>query len=232
MKKYPDISIVIATCNPTYLFERTIATIAECSLPPTLKRIIVAENGPISLGEESVMKFKDQLPIEHHFYPNAKKCGALNLALAELDEELIIYFDDDIRVHPETLMAYAHAASGRTRGAFYGGRCCVDCESEPEPWLMRYLPAAAKGWAPSNGFSELTSSGALGFNWAAFATDLRLIGGYDERCGPGTSANSDEMNVQTKLLEKGIKGYFVPDAVVWHFVPVCAGYLLVCRDLV
>ncbi|MBK1877948.1 glycosyltransferase [Pelagicoccus mobilis] len=219
MKNYPDIAIVIATCKPTGLLERTIKSLVQCVDPPTLRRIIIAENGPVSTAAELVDGYKAALPIEHHFYPNAKKCGALNRALAELDDELIVYFDDDVRIHPETLLAYAEAAKGATRGAFFGGRCKVDYEEEPEGWLGKYLPAAAKGWAPSKESSELVKPGALGFNWAAFAEDLREIGGYDERCGPGTLANADEMNVQQKLLENGVRGYYLPDAIAWHYVP-------------
>ncbi len=219
MSDNPKIAIVIATCNPTKLLERTLVSLAECVAPPNLRRVIVAENGPTPTARDLVDDFQEGLPIEYHFFPNARKCGALNRALAELDDEFIIYFDDDVRIHPETLTAYAEALDGRTGGIFFGGRCRVDRVDAPEDWLDSFLPAAAKGWAPASEFCELKKSGALGFNWAAFANDLRSVGGYDERCGPGTAANSDEINVQERLLESGVKGYFVPDAVVWHYVP-------------
>lgn len=215
----PNIAVVIATCNPSKLLERTLNSLSACVFPHNLERVLLAENGPVSTAEDLVARFQEQLPIEYHFFPNARKCGALNRALAELDDQFIIYFDDDVRIHPNTLMAYAEAIHGKSGGAFYGGCCRVDRDEEPEDWLEPFLPAAAKGWAPADRFCELKSSGALGFNWAAFAGDLRKAGGYDERCGPGTAANSDEINVQRKMLKKGVKFFYVPEAMVWHYVP-------------
>lgn len=211
--------IVIATCMPTDLLRRTLQTLADCRLPGTLSRVIVAENGPESVGEGIVDDFAGRLPVEHHYFQNAKKCGALNGALDLLDDEFIVYFDDDVRVHKGTLMAYAKAAEGMSGGSFFGGHCKVDYDERPAEWLMKFLPDAALGWAPSESVCELTESRALGFNWAAFANDLRAAGGYDERCGPGTSANSDETNVQETMLRNGVKAYFLPDAIVWHYVP-------------
>ncbi len=216
----PNIVVVIATCNPSSLLERTLESLSNCVLPKNLNRVIVAENGPTATAENRVKSFDSKLPIEYHFFPNAKKCGALNRVLGLLGNDFIVYFDDDVRIDPNALMAYANRVMGKVGGVYCGGRCRVDYESKPEDWLVPHLPAAAKGWAPSTELCELSKSGALGFNWGAFAEDIRAIGGYDERCGPGTKANSDEMNVQEKLLKNGIKGYFVPDAIVWHYVPI------------
>ncbi len=219
MKSVPDIAVVIATYAPNELLERTLNTLSECEIPECLTRVIVAENGPEEVGREITNKFVDRLPVEHHFFRNARKCGALNRSLDLLDDELIVYFDDDVRIGKGTLMAYSKAAEGMIGGAFFGGQCCVDYDESPEDWIVKFLPAAAVGWAPSDGFTEMKESGALGFNWAAFAGDLRAAGGYDERCGPGTAANSDEMNIQNEMLRKGVKAYYLPDAIVWHYVP-------------
>lgn len=215
----PDIAVVIATYAPDDLLERTLITLSECETPENLKRVIIAENGPEEVGRAITEKFIGRLPVEHHFFPNAKKCGALNRSLDLLGDELIVYFDDDVRIEKGTLNAYAKAAEGKSRGAFYGGQCRVDYDEPPEDWIIKFLPAAAVGWAPSDEMMELEESGALGFNWAAFASDLRAAGGYDERCGPGTAANSDEMNVQNEMLRNGVKAYYLPEAIVWHYVP-------------
>lgn len=215
----PKIAVVIATYLPTDLLRRTLQTLSECRLPEELSRVIVAENGPRVTGKEIVEKFSDKLPVEHYFFPDAKKCGALNRSLELLEDELIVYFDDDIRIHEGTMMAYAAAAKGKSRGSFFGGQCKVDYDEPPADWIVKFLPDAAVGWNPSRTIVELDRSRALGFNWAAFASDIREAGGYDERCGPGTSANSDEMNVQDAMLRNGVRAYYLPDAIVWHYVP-------------
>lgn len=213
------ISIVIATRNRTSLLERTLNSIAACERPETLRRIIVAENGPDKSSKALVESFQSRLPIEYRHDPEATKCGSLNRAIAGLDNELVILFDDDVRLHPDTLTAYAEAADGREKGAFFGGCCLVDYEEAPEPWLHRYLPYSAKGWSMGPVQCEIFKPRALGFNWAVFTTDLRAVGCFDERCGPGTGANSDEVVVQEKLFQNGVKGYFLPTAIAWHYVP-------------
>lgn len=213
------ISIVIATRNRTTLLERTLNSIAACDLPEAVRRIIVAENGPDQCSKALVESFQSRIPIEYRHDPEATKCGSLNRAIESLGDELVILFDDDVRLHSDTLTAYAEAAAGRERGAFFGGCCLVDYEEPPEPWLNRYLPYSAKGWTMGPVQCELFEPRALGFNWAAFTSDLREVGCFDERCGPGTGANSDEVIVQEKFLRKGIKGYFLPAAIVWHYVP-------------
>jgi len=219
MESAPDIAVVIATYAPDELLERTLETLSECEIPETLKRVIIAENGPVEVGREITKKFIDRLPVEHHFFQNARKCGALNKSLDLLGDELIVYFDDDVRIDKGALKAYSKATEGMIGGAFYGGQCRVDYDEKPEDWIVKFLPAAAIGWAPSENLTEMKESGALGFNWAACASDLRAAGGYDERCGPGTAANSDEMNIQNEMLRNGVKAYYLPDAIVWHYVP-------------
>lgn len=219
MESGPDMSVVIATYSPGKLLERTLETLSLCEIPETLRRVIVAENGPEEVGRKITEKFIGRLPVEHHFFRNARKCGALNRSLELLDDELVVYFDDDVRIDKGALKAYAKVAEGMVGGAFFGGQCRVDYDEAPEDWIIKFLPAAAVGWAPSDVFTEMKESGALGFNWAAFAEDLRAAGGYDERCGPGTAANSDEMNIQNEMLRNGAKAYYVPEAIVWHYVP-------------
>jgi len=215
----PDIFIVIVTCNRAPLLARTLQTLSLCHFPENLRRVIVVENGATFTAGELVASFATTLPIEYRQFPHASKCGALNSALDETRNEFVIFFDDDVRIHEKTLLAYAEAAGGRRGGAFFGGRCLVDYEEPPEQWLKRYLPASARGWSLGSEMCPLQSPNALGFNWAAFSADLRSVGNFDERCGPGTDANGDERNVQERMLRRGIKGYFVPNATVWHHIP-------------
>ena len=213
------LGIIIATRNRAKLLERTLQSLAECAIPPALRRIIVAENGADSHAEALVTPFRSRLPIEYRHYPESNKCGALNRAIAELHDELIIFLDDDVRLHKDTLVAYTDAAAGHGPGAFFGGRCLADYDEPPDAWLVPYLPNSAKGWSLGKEVCELREPKALGFNWAAYAVDLRAVGCFDERSGPGTGGNGDESLVQEKLLRRGIKGYFLPAAMVWHYVP-------------
>jgi hypothetical protein len=56
-------------------------------------------------------------------------------------------------------------------------------------------------------------------NWGAFAIDMKEVGGFDERRGPGSGARGQEADMMERLLKKNIVGYYLPECVVWHFVP-------------
>ena len=59
----------------------------------------------------------------------------------------------------------------------------------------------------------------LGFNWAASASDLIRMGGFNEERGPGTVSRGQETDMQERMLKDGMRGRYLPDALVWHYVP-------------
>jgi GT2 family glycosyltransferase len=66
----------------------------------------------------------------------------------------------------------------------------------------------------------LSNQTFMGTNWAAFAHDLRKIGGFDTRLGPGgtTTAAGQETEAQRRLLAHGATPVYVPTAVAWHYL--------------
>lgn len=45
------------------------------------------------------------------------------------------------------------------------------------------------------------------------------MGGFNERRGPGTGVRGQEYDMQERLLAAGVVGRYLPDALVWHYVP-------------
>jgi hypothetical protein len=216
----PPLAIVIATHQRSQLLHRTLTSLAACRLPANLRRVLVVENGAVSGAAEVVPQFAYRLPVEYLYSPPPCKSAALNEGLARCEGAFVVFFDDDVRVHPDTLMAYTQAAANRTNGLFIGGRCEVDYEREPPHWLKAYLPLSAKGWSRGDRPGLLDVPEALGFNWGAFASDLRATGGFDIHHGPGNSLSlGEETTVQEALLHRGVKGLYLPEARVWHYVP-------------
>jgi GT2 family glycosyltransferase len=159
------------------------------------------------------------MPVEYLYTDVANKSTSLNGVLRATGNEFLLFFDDDIRLHPDTLLAYATEVSSRVEGAFYGGPCRIDYEEEPPGWLKSFLPPSAVGWSLGDRKEPMARPLALGCNWGAFASDLRAAGGFDERRGPGTNARGQESDMQCRLLRRGVAGYYLPGALVWHFVP-------------
>jgi hypothetical protein len=95
----------------------------------------------------------------------------------------------------------------------------VDYEEAPPGWLNPYLPPSAKGWSLGDEPIAITEPDALGFNWCAYRSSIQRLGGFNEERGPGTEARGQERDMQERMLHAGIPGFYLPDAMVWHFVP-------------
>jgi GT2 family glycosyltransferase len=86
---------------------------------------------------------------------------------------------------------------------------------------MRYLPRSAAGWQldiPAK--TPISQPEFIGPNFAAFAADIRRVGGFDTRLGPGRHMVSpgEDTEIQERLLAAGVRGYYVADAPMRHFV--------------
>ena len=212
------ISIVIPTCGRSSLLARTLHSLASCERPDNLRRVVVVENGARGDAASIIKTFTGQLPVSTEYVASPNKSRALNRVLERTPDELLLFFDDDVRILPRTLAVYAAAANDRVSG-FWGGRCRVDYEEEPVAWLKSYLPPSATGWSLGETACRLTKPNALGFNWAAFSRDLRQVGAFNEDRGPGTFARGQESEMQERLLRAGIEGEYLPNAIVYHYVP-------------
>ena len=205
------------------MLRRTLQSLSHCDRPEALKEVLVVENGPRCEVEPICEQGFDGLPVRYHWSEAKGKNATLNLAIQSLDDqELVLMADDDLRFSPSYLKAYATAMARHSSGHFFGGPFVAEYETSPPEWLRDYLPLSALGWeAKSRRFDE-RSTWFLGFNWAAYAGDLRRVGGFDPNIGPGSASNStgDEVRMQKLLHKVGMRSVFVEDALVWHHVPV------------
>lgn len=214
----PPLHVLIPTAGRPELIGRTLASLAACRKPEGYRGTVVVENGPPGGAEAVVAACDSRLLVRYLHVPEGNKSAALNAALATLDGGLAVFFDDDVRLHPDVLVAYAQAAAEWTRGAYFGGLCGVDYEERPPAWLLPYLPVSARGFDPRR------KNGAfyLGFNWAAYVDEVKEAGGFDPRFGPGSptgATTGDETVMQQRLLKRGARPVHVVRAVVWHHVP-------------
>ena len=217
-----NLSVIIPTSGRPDLVHRTLESLSACRQPAGYRKTIVVENGARKEAEKIATAFKDSLNIQYVYLPVGNKSHALNAVLEMAQSNLIFFADDDVRFDPGVLEAYAEAASGKDRGEFYGGPFGVDYVRRPEEWIMEFLPVSAVGWSLGDEPRHVKKGNLfIGFNWAAFASDLTDLGGFSIDHGPGskTGAVGQETQMQGRLLESGINGIYVPKAKVWHFVP-------------
>ena len=121
---------------------------------------------------------------------------------------MLVFLDDDVRADVAVLESYAIAASAAGRGHFFGGPVAPEYEETPPPWLLKFLPTSTRGYDSS----RTTWEWFLGYNWAAYGDDLKRVGGFDERLGPGGICGGigDETELQMRLRAVGLHARYSP----------------------
>ena len=215
-----NLTVLLPTHGRPTLLRRTLDSLAACRLPAGYREAVVVENGPRAGAEAVVAEAAEVHPhlcLRYMHVVRANKSHALSEALKTVEGGLVVFLDDDVRLEPGVLAAYAEAAGAHPERAFFGGPTESDFEARPPDWLLPFFPRSVRGSRPENGHLEEF----LGFNWAAYTSDLAAAGGFDPDFGPGspTGARGQEGEMQLRLIQAGVARVPVLDALVWHYVP-------------
>jgi len=215
------ITVCIVTHRRPDLLKQLLCALSRCQLPSGFQEVIVVENGGC---EESIQVVHDADPSLHAVRlccPSPIKSAALNLALTRIPEGLVVFIDDDASPKKNWLIAYTQAAARNPEKRYFGGPFTVQYDVPPKDWLLRFLPLSAIGSETCQRVNPVIAKQFLGFNWAAYVSDLKQIGGFSTYFGPGTPrGGGDESFAQMQLRSIDVHGEFVENAVVSHYVPV------------
>lgn len=213
--------VVIPTFGCHNLLEKTLKSISKCKLPSSYEETVVIENGSRTGSDELVSALPARLNARYMHRERSGKSYALNEALDTIPEGLVVFFDDDVEVHPEALNAYVTAAREYGPGHFFGGSVRVDREHSFPEGLTSLFPASTKGYNASDRIGQERMV-FLGFNWAAYTEDLKRVRGFNPLLGPGSPTGTsvgDESDLQQRMIKEGVEPIAVPQAVVRHHVP-------------
>lgn len=217
-----SIHVIIPTHNRGVLLRRTLESLADCNFPSNLGKVYVVENGS-TIAQDIVAPFLDKMPIQLVQTPTPNKSQALNDVLQLIPEEdFLLFLDDDVRVIPTLIELYNAVAHEWGSNYYYGGPTGVDYEVEPDRLIKKYLPVSAVGFSkPYIEPQIMDSVTLLGFNWGCFKSSISTIGGFDPDKGPGatTGSRGQESDAQRRLFAMGIQPVYIPQAMVYHYIP-------------
>lgn len=213
--------VIIPTHGESTEIADTLESLSHCLCPPNNLKTIVIENGPVCYAEAAVRKIANSNPhlaIDYQHVSLANKSNALNAAIATLEENcLILFTDDDIRFDKNILTVVALAAQEVHTGIVLGGPVRINASGELPHHLKTAIPSSMTGFPADR---KRTPSYFLGANYAAFSDDVKHLGGFDLRFGPGSKlmASGCESMMMRAMRNAGFEFRFLPDAIVWHTV--------------
>lgn len=220
------ISLIIATYNRAEALVEALRSVVAQELPPEEWECVVVNNNSQDDTSERFAAFAAAHPRANLRIVTETRQGlshARNRGIAESRAPYLAIIDDDERIDPQFLSAYAALFDSRPDAASAGGPIVPEYPEGRPTWMSRYTerPIAnpidlgrrirrfPRGRIPGGGNMALRRSVVArcgGFDPALGRTGERLIGG-------------EESDLFERLAAAGERCYYVPTAVMHHIIP-------------
>jgi glycosyltransferase involved in cell wall biosynthesis len=225
----PEITVLICTRNRANQLKHVLTSAARMRIPQGLRwEMVVVDNGSSDATAEVVRSFVDRLPVRVVREEVAGLSNARNRGVAEARGRYICWTDDDVLIDEGWLAAYAAAFERHPEAAVFGGRIMPVLEAPTPVWFARL----AGEW-PLTTLLAMRDFGDVialdfddgvapwGANFAVRAAEQRRVR-YEPALGvsPHHRRVGEEAEVIYRILKSGAAGWWVPDAVVRHIIPV------------
>lgn len=219
------ITVAICTWNRASLLEKTLEQMIKLSIPNHIDfEIIIVNNNCSDNTDEIIKKYTSVLPIRQLLETRQGLSNARNCAIDYASGDYLIWTDDDVLVDSGWLAAYVRAFRAFPHAAFYGGPITPWYASEPPRWVNDHINML------SGPFVILDLGRAVrplqddeepfGANMA-FRMEILRETRFDPALGRlGKSlVGYDEVEMIRRLRFAGLKGIWVGDAFVRHYIP-------------
>ena len=221
-----DLSVVLCTWNNSGRLAITLDSLTQCVIPPELEwEVVLVNNNCADDTDYVVRKFAERLPLVYRKEPRQGVSRARNMGVKAASGELIVFTDDDVKPCPEWIATYWSGYRERPTGYYFGGPIQSEFETpNPDAQLLCLAPASVRGLEYGQQSRNLTKHEYfIGPNWACPAEAVRAIGGFDinKSLDPslGKFRVGGETDFMRRLKKRGLAAWYLPGALVVHFVP-------------
>ena len=225
----PFVTVAVCTRDRPEQLEKLLASAAELEVPAGLSwELLVVDNGSGESVEAIVARFQSQLPLRLVVEPEPGLSNARNRAVAVARGSYICWTDDDALLGRDWLRAYVAAFRRHPESAVFGGPILARLE-EPSP---RWVRASLDRSPLPSAFAHLEideerpigrhlEQSPWGANFATRTAEQRQLA-YDPQLGrsPRHARLGEECDLIVRLMDRGATGYWIPDAVVHHCIPL------------
>jgi glycosyltransferase involved in cell wall biosynthesis len=181
----------------------------------------VIDNGSTDQTPAVLASFADRLPLCTVSEPTVGKNSALNAGLVFIEGDLAVFTDDDSFPKPDWLVELRRAADTELEYAMFGGAVVPRWQVPPPAWVqwveqgpVYTLTDPLMKAGPMPPF--LVFGPNMAIRTALFQAGVR----FDPSIGPRNTSYpmGSETELTLRLSKEGYKAWYVPTAVVAHFI--------------
>ena len=221
--KLPTVSIIVPVKNEERVVGRLLNALLSLDYPPEKKEIIVVDDGSVDRTVEICEKYVKRNPTHvrmlHKSVSNGKP-AALNHALKHAKGDIIVTFDADNVPGSDVLLEAVRYFEDHSVAGVQGTVCAINAD---ENMLTKFISyeEAVRFEAYIRGKDVLRLFVNLAGTCQFIRRDvLEEVGGWNEE------SLTEDMEVSVRLMERGYKIRYAPEARSWQEHPAKLRQLL------
>lgn len=220
------LTAAFCTWNRSALLRETLTAFTRLEIPAGIDWELIVVNNNSTDDTESVLgAFRERLPLRALFEPKQGVSHARNAAIAVASGEYMLWTDDDALIDRHWMEAYVAAFRRWPDAVLFGGPIRPRFEGTPPTWLDRSLSKVQIAYAALDFGPEPRPLSNVGFNLPfganyAVRTDLQRRHRYDTAQGKVGDflLFGEEIDVMSRIFDETPKGWWVPNAIVHHWI--------------
>lgn len=219
------ISVIISTYNREDYILNALTSLANQVLPGNLFEILLINNNSTDATESLCVNFGQQYPDLNYRYVVEKQQGlshARNRGILESSGDILVFMDDDAVAEPGYLEQLRLFFAQTPDAAACGGRIYPRFESKRPRWMSHFLVSLTSSINLGDSVKQFSNRQfPIGANMAVRKKMFEQYGAFNPDLGrKGNSMDgAEEKDLFYRMMSGGEKIYYVPDAVVHHYVP-------------
>lgn len=215
-------SVIIPTYNGAHRISNTLDAIINQSVSPD--EVIVVIDGSTDQTEKVVEEYlKIFINLKIIKQPNMGRAGVRNTGAKNANGEILIFYDDDTRPEPDSVLRHKEFHS------LYSNSMCSGFPLEDEKLMktdiQKYKLWLSKKWTQKYhaGLNQLNEQKLFltAANMSIPKTLFNALGGFNEKL-----TDAEDYELAVRAYKKGIPIYFDKSNIAWHddFI-TCKGYI-------
>ncbi len=218
------VSVIVCTHNRDYAITPCLDSIhtalTRAALSTAEAELVVVNNASTDDTAGRLRAWAGQASFPCHIVeePRLGTSKARNAGLAAAKGELLIFTDDDCRLHPQHITDALRYDAADTEPVMRGGRIELG-DPDDLPYTIK-TDDTRRRWEKRNRDARYTDlvKTIIGCNWAMRREVTDRVGRFDERLGAATPAcSAEDVDYVMRAYLADIAIEYVPDMTVYHF---------------